>query len=743
MRYHDRRLCRGAIAVAFALALLCGGCAPGTAPGSEIDTGFAYASYKDIPGVTEDEAEAIEALRERTRAFVYGANLTAEAFYGENDEIMGFTALLCDWLTNLFGIPFEPKIYEWGDLIAGLETGEVDFTGELTATDERREIYFMTDAIAERSVKYMRIFGSAALDDLAGSRPLRYAFLEGTTTADAIEEAIEDRFQTLYVNDYDSAYRVLKSGEADAFFDEGIAEAAFDIYPDVYASDFFPLIYGPVSLTTQDPALAPIVSVMQKALRNGGTRYLTVMYNEGQHAYRRHKLLSQLTEAERAYLARGEVVPFVAEYDNYPVSFYNEKEEEWQGIAIDVLGEIESLAGLSFARVNDQLVEWADIIEMLESGEVAMTTELIRSHEREGRFLWPDAAIQTDNYALISKLDYPDLEINEVLYTKIGLIRSTVYTEMFRAWFPNHSNIVEYENTESAVAALLRGEFDALMGTQNLLMNLTNYREESGYKANIVFGSDFESTLGFNKDEAILCAIVSKALRIVDTENIAERWARKTYDYRAKLAQLRLPWLLGAIALSLCVIALLFVMFRRNRQEGKRLEQLVFERTNALETALATAEEASKAKSEFLSNMSHEIRTPMNAIIGMTSIGKGAADVVRKDNCFDKIEDAAHHLLGIINDILDMSKIEAQKFELSPAPFDLDEVLRRVLNVVGHKLEEKKQRFAIHVDERIPKTLIGDDQHIAQVITNLLGNAVKFTPDGGRIDLAAYLDDET
>jgi signal transduction histidine kinase/CheY-like chemotaxis protein len=144
-------------------------------------------------------------------------------------------------------------------------------------------------------------------------------------------------------------------------------------------------------------------------------------------------------------------------------------------------------------------------------------------------------------------------------------------------------------------------------------------------------------------------------------------------------------------------------------------------------------------KSAFLANMSHEIRTPMNAIIGMTSIGKSASDTDRKDYCFGKIEEASNHLLGVINDILDMSKIEANKFELIPEEFNLEKMLRRVVNVANFRIDEKRQKFSVHIDHSIPRTLIGDEQRIAQVITNLLGNAVKFTPEKGVISLTVRL----
>ena len=158
-----------------------------------------------------------------------------------------------------------------------------------------------------------------------------------------------------------------------------------------------------------------------------------------------------------------------------------------------------------------------------------------------------------------------------------------------------------------------------------------------------------------------------------------------------------------------------------------------------IQEALRKAEQASYAKSDFLSNMSHEMRTPMNAIIGMTAIGKNAENVDRKNVAFDKIENASTHLLGVINDILDVSKIEANKFELSFAEFDFEKMLQRVVNVINFRVDEKNQLFTVHIDKAIPRMLIGDDQHLAQVIANLMSNAVKFTPEHGTITLSARL----
>ncbi len=152
---------------------------------------------------------------------------------------------------------------------------------------------------------------------------------------------------------------------------------------------------------------------------------------------------------------------------------------------------------------------------------------------------------------------------------------------------------------------------------------------------------------------------------------------------------------------------------------------------------MTAAQSASRAKSEFLSRMSHEMRTPMNAIVGMTAIAQNAPDVQKKDACLEKIDGASKHLLSVINDVLDMSKIEANKFEIAPQPFNFERMLINVSDVVNFRLEEKKLHFHVTIDQDIPASLIGDEFRLTQIITNLLSNAIKFTPESGKVTLNA------
>ena len=152
--------------------------------------------------------------------------------------------------------------------------------------------------------------------------------------------------------------------------------------------------------------------------------------------------------------------------------------------------------------------------------------------------------------------------------------------------------------------------------------------------------------------------------------------------------------------------------------------------------ALETAREASNAKGEFLARMSHEIRTPMNAIIGMTHIASDTTDMAKIKDCLQKTDTASKHLLSLINDILDMSKIEANKMELYSEPFELRKTIEGVRSIIDVKVEEKSQSLIVSIDDSLPKYVESDEMRLLQVMMNLLSNAVKFTPEAGEIRLS-------
>lgn len=196
-----------------------------------------------------------------------------------------------------------------------------------------------------------------------------------------------------------------------------------------------------------------------------------------------------------------------------------------------------------------------------------------------------------------------------------------------------------------------------------------------------------------------------------------------------KLDGIRLVIMFASSAILIAGMLIIFIIFfRLSRQQ-----------LDALREAKKAADVANKAKSEFLSSMSHDIRTPMNAIIGMTEIAiKNMHDPTRVEDCLKKVKLSGKHLLGLINDVLDMSKIESGKMVLNVSPMSLREAMDDIVNIIQPQVKAKDQKFDIFIHDIISEEVNCDPVRLNQVLLNLLSNAVKYTQDGGRIDVHLY-----
>jgi diguanylate cyclase (GGDEF)-like protein len=596
-------------------------------------------TYRDIPGISQDEIEAIEAFKSYGREFTYGVLNSTEAFQSIDGGRDGFAVLFCELLSGLFDMPFNIEEYGWSDLISNLEDMTVDFTGETTPTAIRQgsknewfevdgemvpgKEYMMSTPIAERM---LRVFTRADSDirreaDLNG---LTIGFLEGTTTEREIAQSYRISFTAIEVivpedagddiDDYDIAVQMLEDGEIDAFVEEATADSAFMKYNEnretIRSSVFFPIIHSPVSLTTANPDLTPIISVINKYIDAGGGQVLYDLYTEGEFRYAKHKLYHSFTPEEKEYIddlaRRGAAVLVGYERDNYPINFYNENEGMFEGIAVDVLTEINKLTGIQFISGVSKDALWSDTIDKLISGEVDMLAQLVFSNERAGHFIWSDIPYASTHYAFLSKANYPFLAVHQISRIRIGVVDPSAKIHIYRELFPNHDNLIGYRTHYECLEALERGEIDLFMTSEYSMLTQTNYLEKPGLMINIMLDEQMESKFGFMDSNAILCSIISKAQNYVDTDMIVTTWTGMQFDYSKKLAEQQRFFMTVIIALmSLAMVAMIFVLTNNVRLSRKLKDMAhndalteIFNRRYFMELAELQTQRSNKAGNE-------------------------------------------------------------------------------------------------------------------------------------------------
>jgi signal transduction histidine kinase/CheY-like chemotaxis protein len=696
--------------------------------------------FSRIPDITREEIQAVEKVLATRKSFSYGMIQSAECFYQDDGSVDGYSVSLAEMMSKLFGVPFQVKVYLWDDLRRGIRDGSIDFSGDFNPTGKNAQGLLMSRPVRERSVKLVsRAAGVPPPDDVSRGS-LRVAFMRDSASAALAVPHLRKRYgDKLVLMPIDSRWEVadmLRRGELDMFVADDAWAELFVGRPGLAVDVFRPLLYKRVAVITGNPELAPLIRAVNKLLGYHNLQHIHDLQRRGRIRFLHKIFVNNLDEEERRYydkrIKTGLSVPVGTSPTNYPIEFYNEKEKRWDGMAFDILGEISEITGLSFRPVEFAKDNWPLLLKMLRSGDpdAPMLLDVGYNETRAKDFLFADKPYLTDHYALISAAGLKNLRHDEVLSHRVGLLQDSMFSEVFQQWFPSHSNTVYFSAQNEEFAALEQGKIDLLMLSQLHFSYITNFLKRTNFKINMVFEEPLRTGFGFGKEQEELRGIVSKAQELIDTQSIVRRWEYSIFDYQSEDAQTRALLLGSASALMLLVIALLALLLAQRRREGNRLRALVAERTRELDEQVQITEAASASKSRFLANMSHDMRTPLNAIIGLSKLAltenRGAVESGNMRN----IHNAGLTLLALVNDLLDISKIEAGRFELSPVVYETPARISSIaaMNVV--RLAGKPVVFKLTLDETLPVRLRGDDLRVQQVFNNLLSNAFKYTERG-------------
>jgi len=363
-----------------------------------------------------------------------------------------------------------------------------------------------------------------------------------------------------------------------------------------------------------------------------------------------------------------------------------------------------------------QTKTWIESIESAKKRECDIMSLVMETEERKSylNFTTPYLNIPL---VLATKLDVPFItDFNSLEAKVIGIPKGYAFNEILRKRYPKLI-ILDVKNTKEGLQKVSDGQIFGYIGTLASVGYLFQKEFTGELKIAGKFDEKWELGLGVRNDDPILLSIFEKVINDIsetDKQDILNRWIAIKYE---KGIDYSLVWQILFISILIIVGTIYW---------NRRLSLLNTE----LENARIKAEEATLTKSNFLSNMSHEIRTPLNAIVNMAYILKRKTADKTQLHHIEVIEKASNSLITILNTILDLSKIEANKLELSKVNFNLTELLDNVNNIVKLKAEEKGLTFSIIYDEIDSTTLYGDDLKLTQILINLTSNAVKFTDSG-------------
>ncbi|MGC4018178.1 MAG: transporter substrate-binding domain-containing protein [Muricomes sp.] len=438
------------------------------------------------------------------------------------------------------------------------------------------------------------------------------------------------------------------------------------------------------------------------------------------------------TREEVEYIKSAPVITVGNLPDKYPVSRINPETGKVEGLNEDILDLISQISGLKFEQKAIPLGEKP--IKALKEGKFDLVAGVVRTDEFE-----KDPAISLSNPFLTSDLvavvrngyGY-NLQSNMVLAVDEAFQAVQDYVAKT---YPD-AQIVTYKKVEDALKAVCDGDADVVVQNAYVVSYLLQKpRYESLQILPTHFMEENSSIVGLSSADPRLISVINKTIGAIGDEKINEMVTAKTIanPYHATLSDIIYEYrvLLSALGALIIIVFMASIVVWRMRQ--KNLLRLQAKNLQLAE-AVKRADMASQAKSQFLARMSHEIRTPMNAIVGLTTIAKSYKDSAEKmEEYLNKIMTASKVLLGIINDILDMSAIENEKLKIGKIPFDFKQLLTDISSMYYGQCKEKGIKFDLILSEVSEETLVGDALRTNQVLLNLMSNAFKFTPPGGSI----------
>lgn len=622
--------------------------------------------------------------------------------------------------------------HSWASLVNMLRSREIDIAHSLSKTESRDEFLNFTKPYLELPIYYFGRIGSELVNDYEDLLNKRLAIVEGWSA----QTTYENYYPDLTVIEYPTvkdALIALSSGEVDVFsgtlsttnyiisknFISGLEVVGEEFLPEITETSQFYL-----AARNDWPQL---ISILNKGVEAVTEEEFMAISNKWLSEFHAAKELD-LTIEERQWLSRNNLINVAVAPNGYPYEFIDE-EGKISGLSGSYLDEISELLNVKFVWANtNNLIEGMNKIN---SGEADFFLAVTPTIERE-KFLTFTQSYKALVYVIFGRdggIKFSDL--NSLNGYKVAQSKGSAIAEFIKHDYPN-IEIIQVENMLQALQLVSSGGADAFI---NDIPSATNYISTTGLTNVSVVGSTeyvMNDAMGVRQDLPLLASALDKALNMIPDNKrleISSQWLTVKVN-----TEQNYELIIDVVMIAMFIIAITLIWAVSLRREVSRREII----EGKLRISQKEAQEANRAKSTFLANMSHEIRTPLNAIIGFSEVMSegvfGKIKNPRYREYLHDIENSGHHLETVINDILDLSKIEAGKWKLNEENFDLNNCILQSLKMINEQATYKNITCSLedYKTEHFIK-IFGDETAYKRIIINLLSNSVKFTESGGEI----------
>ncbi len=651
--------------------------------------------------------------------------------YSENGGYGGVDADYLDELCHFTGWKIEyVKCSSWDDALQKLEEKKVDLVGSAQYSEERAGIYDYA-ALASGytfGCLFVQEDSDLAFEDFGRMKDMTFGVVESyIRKKDFLDYLGQNGIRNPELQEYDTTQELqeaLRSGQIDVavhtLTEVGRGQCLVGKF--AYAPCFYITWKGNQALLQELNLGIQELKMVQPVLE----QELIARY----YGDRRENFAPD----ERNYIDQGNKVKIGFYRDTRPLAYINEQ-GEYDGIYIQIIKKVAERSGIQIEFVPmERSVYWK---ELLQEGKIDFYAGSNNNRLAQDEKIVLTSSFMAYNAVIVSRNDFvlSDQEVTMVL-TK----GRTYWADSLEI----KTKVIYRDSAKDCLKALENGDADiTLLNTVEY-----NYLSKNERFSNLIEWDNFRYQSGTalaasRESDPVLFQVMNKALELItegEREDIINQYMNipyESYDLQDYIYQSR-----NVIAGSAIILLFLLVFGFSISHMRKRSYHLLEVKNEELQTAMEEAERANQAKTEFLSHMSHDIRTPINGIMGMLNIAESnPEDSDRQSDCREKIRTSAEHLLSLINDVLDISKLENGNVELASEVFSLTELLESCAAIIGGQASAQKVRLTTDFTQldQLPHTYFrGSPLHIKQILINIAGNAVKYNKSEGSVSFRCH-----